>query len=291
MATGTDIAWLDGTFLPLAEARISPLDRGFLFADAVYEVLPVYEGRVYRLQQHLDRLERSLREIRLPPPLAREAWCSLFGGLVTRNGGGDLLIYVQVSRGAEHERMHVPRGTARPTVFAFASRASAPLPDPASRAVACVTAADIRWGRCDIKSTALLANVLLKWQAQDAGAVEAVLLRDGMLTEGSSSSVHVLAGGVLLTPPQTHAVLPGTTRDVLAEIAPRCDIEYRQAPVPEDVLRDAAEVMIASAGGGLRSVVALDGRPVGDGRPGPAFRRLYRCWWESRREFSTECHE
>jgi len=291
VAVGTDIAWLDGAFLPLAEARISPLDRGFLFADAVYEVLPVYEGRVYRLEQHLDRLERSLREIRLPPPLAREDWRSLFGGLVSRNGGGDLLIYVQVSRGVEAERMHVPRGTAKPTVFAFASKAPAPLPDPDSRAVACITSADIRWGRCDIKSTALLANVLLKWQAHDSGAAEAVLLRDGMLTEGSSSSVHVLAGGVLLTPPQTPAVLPGTTRDVLLEIAARCGQACRRAPVAESVLRDAEEIMIASAGGGLRAVVALDGRPVGDGRPGPAFRRLYRYWWESRREFSTECKE
>jgi len=291
VAAGTDIAWLDGAFLPLAAARISPLDRGFLFADAVYEVLPVYEGRVYRLEQHLERLERSLGEIRLPPPLAREAWRSLFGGLVARNGGGDLLIYVQVSRGVEAERVHVPRGTARPTVFAFASKAPATLPDPDSRAVVCITSADIRWGRCDIKSTALLANVLLKWQAQDAGAVEALLLRDGMLTEGTSSSVHVLTGGVLLTPPQTPAVLPGTTRDVLLEIAPRCGQECRQAPVPETVLRNAEEIIIASAGGGLRAVVALDGHRVGDGRPGPAFRRLYRCWWESRREFSTECSE
>jgi D-alanine transaminase len=291
VAGGADIAWLDGAFLPLAQARISPLDRGFLFADAVYEVLPVYEGRVYRLEQHLDRLERSLREIRLPPPLTREAWRSVFGGLVARNGRGDLLIYLQVSRGAEPERSHVPRGIAAPTVFAFASKVPPPLADPDSRAIACVTAADIRWGRCDIKSTALLANVLLKWRAQDAGAVEAVLLRDDMLTEGSSSSVHVLLDGVLLTPPQSSAVLPGTTRDVLFEIAPRCGIECRQEAVPEAALRGSGEVLLASAGGGLRSVVALDGRPVGDGRPGPAFRRLYRCWWESRREFSTECSE
>ncbi len=289
MPGGTGIAWLDGVFLPLADARISPLDRGFLFADAVYEVLPVYDGRVYRLEQHLDRLERSLREIRLPAPLAREAWRGLFGGLVARNGGGDLLIYVQVSRGPEPDRAHVPRGTARPTVFACASEATPPSADPDSRAIACVTAPDIRWGRCDIKSTALLANVLLKWQAQDAGAAEALLLREGQLTEGSSSSVHVLSDGVLLTPPQTPAVLPGTTRDVLLEIAPHCGLECRQEPVPEQVLRNAGEIMTASAGGGLRAVTALDGRTVGDGRPGPAFRRLYRRWWESRREFSTDC--
>jgi len=283
------IAWLDGGFLPLADARISPLDRGYLFADAVYEVLPVYGGRVYRLEQHLDRLERSLREIRLPAPLPREQWRRICGGLVARNGGGDLLIYLQVSRGPEDQRMHVPRGATRPTVFAFASPATPPSADPATRAVACITAEDIRWGRCDIKSTALLANVLLKWQAEEAGAVEAVLLRAGEVTEGSSSSVHALVDGTLVTPPPSNAVLPGTTRDVLFEIADRCGIGCRFAVVREDDLRRAPEVMIGSAGGGLRAVTSLDGEPVGDGRPGPVFERLYRRWWQTRAEYSTEC--
>lgn len=291
MDAACGIAWLDGRFLPLAEARISPLDRGFLFADAAYEVMPVYGARAYRLEEHLDRLERSLREIRIDPPWPRGDWRRLCGGLVSRNGGGDLLLYLQVTRGAEDNRMHVPTGPMRPTVFGMASRL-APLPaDPQLRAAACVTAEDIRWARCDVKSTALLANVLLRWQAQDRGAGEAILLRNGMLTEGSSSSVHVVRDGRLVTPPQTRYLLPGTTRDVLTDIAPRCGIEVLTDEVGEAELRSAAEIVLASAGGGVRAVTRLDGRAVGTGRPGPVFCRLYETWLATRDEFSTECRE
>lgn len=291
MAGACTTAWLDGRFLPLAEARISPLDRGFLFADAAYEVLPVYDGRLYRLEQHLDRLDRSLRELRIAPPLSREAWHRLCGGLVARNGGGNLLVYLQVSRGTEAERRHVPVPGTRPTVFGMASHL-APLPeDPLVRSTSAITAGDLRWDRCDIKSTALLANVLLKWQAEEAGAGEAILLRDGHLTEGSSSSVHVVLDGVLVAPPQTHEVLPGTTRDVLLELAPRCGIRCEVRPVTEQELRAAPEVILGSAGGGLRAVTSLDGRPVGTGLPGPAFAALYRAWFAALGEFSTECRE
>jgi D-alanine transaminase len=286
-----ETAWLNGRFLPLSEARISPLDRGFLFADAVYEVLPVYAGRVYRLQQHLERLDRSLREIRMRPVMDHGAWSRICGGLVARNGGGDLLIYIQVSRGEEPERMHLPRPGVEPTVFCCASRLPPIRDDLLERGVSCVTAPDNRWGRCDIKSTALLANVLLKWQAQDAGAVEAILLRDGQLSEGATSSVHVVRDGALVTPPQSTRVLPGTTRGVLEEIAGRCDIAWHLGDVNESELRRAPELMLASAGGGLRAVTQLDGQPVGDGAPGPVFRKLCTTWLETRREFSTECAE
>jgi D-alanine transaminase len=286
-----DVAWLDGRYLPLAEARISPLDRGFLFGDAVYEGIPVYDGKVYRLEEHLDRLERSLRGIRIVPPLPRTAWRSLFGGLVARNGGGDLLVYLQVTRGVEPERMHVPAPGLRPTIFAMASRL-APLPaDPMQRGTLAVTAGDFRWGRCDIKATTLLANVLLKWQAQDQGATEALLLRDGRLTEGSTSSAHVVREGRLVTPPQTHHVLPGTTRGVLLELAPRCGIESVVDEVSEGELHTAPEIILASAGGGVRAVTSLDGKPVGNGQPGPVFCRLYDTWYRSRGDFSTECVE
>jgi len=286
-----DVAWLDGRYLPLAEARISPLDRGFLFGDAVYEGIPVYDGKVYRLEEHLDRLERSLRGIRIAPPLPRTAWRSLFGGLVARNGGGDLLVYLQVTRGVEPERMHVPAPGLRPTIFAMASRL-APLPaDPMQRGTLAVTAGDFRWGRCDIKATTLLANVLLKWQAQDRGATEALLLRDGRLTEGSTSSAHVVREGRLVTPPQTHHVLPGTTRGVLLELAPRCGIESVVDEVSEGELHTAPEIILASAGGGVRAVTGLDGKPVGNGQPGPVFCRLYDTWYRSRADFSTECVE
>jgi D-alanine transaminase len=291
VAGACPVAWLDGGYLPLAEARVPVLDRGFLFADAVYEAMPVYDGRVYRLGPHLDRLERSLGEIRMGEVLPRERWRSVFGGLIARNGGGDLLIYLQVTRGVEPERSHVPAAGLRPTLFAMASRLPALPADPALRGVEAVTAEDIRWGRCDIKSTALLANVLLKWSAQDAGATEAVLLRDGALTEGAASSVHVVRDGRIVSPPLTARVLPGTTRDALQEIAPRCGVEALVDDVGEYELRRAPEIILASAGGGVRAVTRLDGRPVGAGRPGPVFSRLYETWFATRAELSVECTE
>lgn len=284
------VAWLNGEFLPLAAARISPLDRAFLFGDAAYEVLPVYSGRVYCLDPHLARLERSLREIRMESPLTRAAWRSVCGGLIERNGGGDLLLYVQVSRGVEADRAHAPSPGGAPTLFAFASRPAA-APDPTVTGVSCVTAADSRWSRCDIKSTSLLANVLLRWAAVDAGAAEAILLRDGYLTEGAASSAHVVRDGRLVTPPPSPAILPGTTRDSLLKVAPRCGIECLYDAVSEAELRAAPEILIASAGAGVRAVVALDGRPVGDGHPGPLFRRLYKTWLDAREEFLTDCRE
>lgn len=286
MTATCEIAWLDGRFLPLAEARISPLDRGFLFADAVYEVLPVYGGRVFLLEPHLARLERSLAALRIAPALDRAAFRRLVGGLVAGNGGGDLLVYLQVSRGAEGGRSHVPQGST-PTVFAFASR-TPPPPTEAPAGIAAVTAADTRWARCDVKSTALLANVLHKWQAAESGAAEALLVRDGHLTEGSSSSAHVVNGGVLHSPPLGPELLPGTTRELLLELARRCGIDSRIGAVPQERLHGAEEIVVASAGGGLRAVTTLDGQPVGSGQPGPVYRKIFAALVGARAEFCTE---
>ncbi len=282
------LVWLDGRLLPLAEAHISPLDRGFLFGDGVYEVLPVYRGRAYRLDAHLERLNRSLNEIRMPPVMDRAGWLAAFGGLVHANGAGDLLLYVQVTRGIEPERNHVPRPGTRPTVLAFVSPLAAVPASTIEHGVPATTAEDTRWARCDIKATSLLANVLLRWQAADVECTEAILLRDGWLTEGSTSSAHVVRSGRLLTPPQTHAILPGTTRGVLFDLAERDGIASERRPVAEAELRGADEIVIASAGGGIRAVTLLDGRPVGGGIPGPLFRRLYAGFLATMSEFSTE---
>jgi len=281
------LVWLDGRLLPLAEARISPLDRGFLFGDGIYEVLPVYGGRAYRFDEHLARLDRSLKEIRMPPALDRAGWLAAFGALVHGNGGGELLLYVQITRGVEPERNHVPQAGTRPTVFACVQ----PLPViPATlidNGAKAVTAEDMRWARCDIKSTSLLGNVLLRWMAADAGAAETILLRDGKLTEGSTSSAHVVKNGRIATPPQTHAILPGTTRSVLLELAERAGIGSERRPVSEAELRSADELIIASAGGGIRAVTTLDGRPVATGVPGPVFRSIHAGFKTTREEFST----
>ncbi len=281
------LVWLDGRLMPLAEARISPLDRGFLFGDGVYEVLPVYGGRAYRFDEHLERLDRSLDEIRMKPALDRAGWLAAFGALVHGNGGGDLLLYVQVTRGVEPERNHVPQAGVRPTVFACVQ----PLPAiPAAvieQGTTAITAEDLRWARCDIKSTSLLGNVMLRWLAADAGGAETILLRNGLLTEGSTSSAHVVKAGRIVTPPQTNAILPGTTRGVLFELAERAGIGSERRPVGEAELRVADEIIIASAGGGIRAVSTLDGRAVGPGAPGAVFRSIHAGFKATRDEFST----
>jgi D-alanine transaminase len=282
------LVWLDGRLLPLEEARISPLDRGFIFGDGAYEVLPVFDGRAYRFEAHMARLDRSLAEMRMAPPLDRAGWLKAFGKLVHGNGGGDLLLYVQVTRGVEPERNHVPLAGTRPTVFASVQKLPATPAAVIEQGVAAITAEDIRWSRCDIKSTSLLGNVLLRWLAADSGATESVLLRDGVLTEGSTSSAHVVKGGSIATPPQTNAILPGTTRSVIFELAGREGIALERRPVTEAEVRGADELIIASAGAGIRAVTKLDGKPVGAGTPGPVFRRIYAAYKATQREFSTE---
>jgi len=266
---------LNGDVLPLRDARVSPLDRGFLYADAVYEVVPVYGGRPFRFAEHIARLERSLAEIGIANPRDATGWRALFRDLIERNGGGEQYVYLQVSRGAEYGRNHAPPRGLVPTVFAFC--APLPPPDPLllARGLHCITATDTRWARCDIKSVALLANVLLRGAATDAGAQEAVLLRDGFLTEASSSAVHVVRGDVLLAPPETHAILAGTTRAVVEELARAVGLRCETRPVTEAELRGADEVWLSAAVRGLAAVTRLDARPVGAGVPGPWFRRLH----------------
>jgi len=282
------LVWLDGRLLPLGEARISPLDRGFLFGDGAYEVLPVYGGRGYRFDAHMARLDRSLAEIRMAPPLDRAGWLAAFGKLVHGNGGGDQLLYVQVTRGVEPERNHVPQAGTRPTIFASVQKLPVIPQSAIDKGVTGIAAEDIRWSRCDIKSTSLLGNVLLRWLAADAGATETILLRDGFLTEGSASSAHVVVNGRIVTPPQTNAILPGTTRGVIFELAEREGIASERRAVTESELRSADELLIASAGGGIRAITALDGKAVGAGVPGPVYRRIFAAFKATQREFSTE---
>jgi D-alanine transaminase len=269
---------LDGHVLPLAEARISPLDRSFLFGDGVYEVMPVYGGRPFRFDAHFERLARSCREIRLRDPHTREVWRALCRELIERNGGGDQYIYVHVSRGAELGRNHAPLPRIEPLVFAFC----APLPviarETLERGIACVTAEDTRWARCDIKSVALLANVLLRQLAVDAGAAETILLRNGRLTEASASTVSVVSGGELRTTPNSPAILPGTTREVVEALADACGIPHRSVVVTEAELRSADEIWLAAATREVAAVTLLDGKPVGDGRPGPLWRRIHQAF-------------
>jgi D-alanine transaminase len=271
MADALPTAWLNGRFLPIGEAAISPLDRGFLFGDAVYEVIPVYGGRPLLLDAHLARLDRSLRELAIPNPLTRSEWAELVAGLAERNGGGDLGVYLQVTRGADRGRDHAfPKGV-QPTVFGMASPAPKPAADPGVRAI---TLPDLRWGRCDVKATALLANVLAREAATEAGAGEAILLWEGVVTEGATSSVLIVEDGRLVRRPNGQEILPGTTTDLVVELARRLGVECVEAEIGEARLRGADEIWLASAMRGVAPVVMLDGAPVGDGVPGALWRRV-----------------
>jgi len=269
------ICYLSGAYLPLAEARISPLDRGFLFGDAVYEVIPVYGGRPFRLREHLDRLNRSLAAIGMQAPRSHPEWATICSQLLGQRGPQDSYIYIQVSRGAELGRNHAwPEGMA-PTLFAYVTTLE---PTPArflEQGIAAVTADEIRWARRDIKSTALLANILLKKLGADAGAFETIMIENGELTEGSSTTVHVISGGVIHTPPNGTHILPGTTRDVVTELAVRLNMSCNNSRVPESLLRSADEIWLAFATRGVLPVTLLDGVPVGTGRPGPMFKRMH----------------
>ena len=268
------ICHLDGSYLPLADARVSPLDRAFLFGDAVYEVIPVYGRRPFRLREHLDRLNRSLAGIGMAPPRTHAEWAAMCSRLLEQDGARESYIYLQVTRGGELGRNHAWPDGLRPTVFAYVTALD---PTPAAlleKGVSAVTAADIRWARRDIKSTALLANVLLKKLAVDAGAFETIMIENGELTEGSSTTVHVIQDAVIHAPANGHHILPGTTRDVVWDLAARLNIPCRAGPVPESMLRSAQEIWLSFATRGLLAVTSLDGRPVGAGRPGPMWRRV-----------------
>jgi D-alanine transaminase len=268
------ICYLNGHYQPLAEARVSPLDRAFLFGDAVYEVLPVYGSRPFRLREHLDRLNRSLTGIRMSAPLSHADWAQLCQELIARNSARDAYLYLQVTRGAEFGRNHAwPEGL-KPTLFAYVTALEPLSPSLLEQGVSAVTATDTRWARRDIKSTALLANILLKKLSADAGAFETIMMENGELTEGSSTTVHVVMDGVIRTPPNGHHILPGTTRDVVAELAARLSVPSESSRVSEAELRAADEIWLAFATRGVLPVATLDGAPVGAGKPGPLFKRM-----------------
>jgi D-alanine transaminase len=280
------ICYLNGNYLPLAEARVSPLDRAFLFGDAVYEVLPVYASRPFRVREHLDRLNRSLASIRMSAPLSHADWAQLCQELIARNSARDAYLYLQVTRGAEFGRNHAWPEDLKPTLFAYVTALEPVSPSFLEQGVSAVTAADTRWARRDIKSTALLANILLKKLSADAGAFETIMLENGELTEGSSTTVHVVKGGVIHTPPNGHHILPGTTRDVVTELAARLSVRCESGRVAEAMLRAADEIWLAFATRGVLPVTTLDGAAVGGGMPGPIFKRMSAAFADYTRELA-----
>ena len=273
MAEPLPICYLNGEFQQLREARVSPLDRAYLFGDSVYEVLPVFGGRMFRFREHFDRLARSLNEIRVPSPHTHAQWLEILEDLIRRNGGGDMYVYVQVTRGMEFGRNHTFPDKVTPGVFAMAAPSPALTEEQRTNGLSAITVEDFRWARCDIKTTALLANVLMKQQAADEGAAEAIIVRDGEVLEGASTSIFVIRDGAIATPPKSNRILPGTTREVTLEIADGAmPVTVRRVSIDE--LRNADEVWMSSATRDVLPVTRIDGRPVGTGKPGPLWQRM-----------------
>ncbi len=274
-----NIVFLNGSFVPMDEARIPVLDRGFIFGDGVYEVIPVYARQPFRIAEHLRRLQYSLDQVRMRNPHSEAEWTRLILELIARCPHDDQSLYLQVTRGVA-KRDHVFPKDAVPTVFMMTNRLSTPSAEMVARGVPAITAADNRWLRCDIKSTALLGNVLMRQLAADAGANETIMLRDGQLTEGSASNVFVVIGGTIVTPPKSNLTLPGTTYDVVLELAQQGGLKAEARPVSEAELRAADEVWITSATREVLAVTTLDGKPVGTGTPGAVFRRMHALFTE-----------
>ncbi len=273
------MVFLNGKFLPLEQAMVPVLDRGFIFGDGVYELIPVYSRAPFRMDEHLARLERSLASVQIKNPYAREKWREIILQLVARQPWEDQGIYFQVTRGVAKRDHAFPPGV-QPTVFIMANPLVNPPQELVQQGGSAVTAVDNRWLRCDIKSISLLGNVLARQLSADAGAQETILFRDGKLTEASASNVFIVKRGVLLSPPKSNLILPGITYDVVTEIAQAARIPLEFRDVSEAEVRGADEVWVTSSSKEILAIVTLDGKPVGDGKPGPLFRRAYQLYQE-----------
>ena len=280
---GDSTVYLNGHFLPAGEAKVSVLDRGFIFGDGVYEVIPVYGGRLFRLPHHLDRLDHSLEGIRLANPLSHQTWQGLLEQLIEANGGGDQSLYLQVTRGVAKRDHSFPPDT-EPTVFAMSSPVG-PVPDTLREGISAVTVEDFRWKLCHIKAIALLPNILLRQQAVDAGATEAIMLRDGFVTEGAASNVFIVNNGVVLTPPKSNLLLPGITRDLVVELCRQNGVPCVEGAISEMQLREADEIWLTSSTKEIIPVTRLDEQPVGDGRHGEVWQRLIGLYQEYKQAF------
>jgi D-alanine transaminase len=298
MTTTERLCYLSGNYKPLSQAHVSVLDRGFLFGDGVYEVVPVYGRKLFRFDEHMARLERSLTKIRIANPLAREAWLErcrkLVSALAETEGAADQVVYLQVTRGVAPRDHVMPEGIA-PTVFMMSNPMKPPTAEQRHHGVACTTARDFRWERGDIKSISLLANVLARQMSADHGALETIMFRDGepggpWLTEAAASNVWIAKDGALLGPPKSEHVLEGIRVELLHELCEEVGIAYNLKPISEADVRAADEVLLSSATKEVLPVTSIDGDPVGHGalrgKPGPVYSRLHEAYQRAKASMS-----
>jgi D-alanine transaminase len=284
------LCYLNGEYASLRDAKVSVLDRGFIFGDGVYEVVPAYGGKLFRFDEHMARLGRSLAKLRIPNPLKAEQWLErarrLATALMAQGQAPDQLVYIQVTRGVALRDHVMPEGL-EPTVFMMASAMKPPSAEQRHKGVACVTARDFRWERCDLKTTSLLGNVLARQISADHGALETVMFRDGFLTEASGSNVWVVHEGAVLGPPKSEHVLEGIRYELIRELCDECGIAFNLRPIPEADVLSADELMLSSATKEVLPVTTLDGEAVGHGalrgKPGPVYAKLYEAYQSAKK--------
>ncbi len=285
---------LNGDYVSLRDAKVSVMDRGFIFGDGAYEMIPVYGRRLFRFDEHIARLERSLGKLRIAPPLQPAQWLDhcrrLIASLVEREGADDQLVYLQVTRGVAM-RDHVMPADIEPTWFLMAQPMKPPTPEQRHAGVACISARDFRWERGDIKATSLLGNVLARQMSADKGAIETIMLRDGWLTEAAASNVWIVHEGALLGPPKSEHVLEGIRVELLRELCEEEGIAYNLRPIAEADVFAADEILLSSATKEVLPVTMLDGQPVGHGalrgKPGPVYARLYEAYQRAKATMSV----
>ena len=268
------IAYLNGSYMPLEEAKISPMDRGFLFGDGVYEVIPVFGGKPLRLNEHLDRLQRSMDRVLLSNPLSQNEWNEIFQLLLDRNPGGDRSIYLQVTRGAAPVRDLSVGPDVAPTVFVMVNDIKPVDYAQLENGIEAITVEDFRWKACDIKSVSLIANVMIRLHANELSVMDAVMVRDGLVTEGTASNVFVVHDGVISTPPKSDCLLPGITRDLVIELALANGLEVIERDIKENELASADEIWLTSSTREIAPVVKLNKYAVGDGVAGEYWKKI-----------------
>lgn len=277
--------YLNGQFLPIAEAKISVLDRGFIFGDGVYEVIPVYSRRAFRLDEHLRRLQHSLDSIKLPNPHSDAAWTLLLNELIARNAPDDQYLYLHITRGVAKRDHAFPNPPVAPTVFVMSNPLSTPPAALLASGISAITAPDNRWLRCDIKAISLLPNVLLRQMAIDAGCAETIMIRDNeFMTEGAASNIFVVKNGTLLAPPKDNLMLPGITYDVVLELAAANGIPHQVRKVLASEVSNADELLLTSSTKEVLAITQLDGKPVGTGKPGAMFAKLHELYQNFKRD-------
>jgi D-alanine transaminase len=271
---GESQVYLNGEFLRVDEAKVSVLDRGFIFGDGIYEVVPVYQGKAFRMAEHLNRLDRSLAALRITPPMDRAGWVDLIEQLLARTTLDTCIVYLQVTRGVAKRDHQFPATPVTPTVFGMISPWSPPPAAQRTQGLTAISIPDERWLHCEIKSVSLLGNVLAKQQAVDSNADEVVQFRDGYLTEGSSTNIWVVSGGKLLAPPKNNLILEGIRYGLMGELAEAAGIPFESRRISQQEVESADELMLSSATKEVLAIVTLDGKPVGSGKPGPVFEQL-----------------